>query len=80
MLTIKIVNNEMYLLLEEPTDNLDSDEKPRRMLARLDGKLTQNVTAGARVKATGILQGYGVGIEHMGDAQKFIFNLNNYES
>ena len=75
----EIVENEMYILLEEPTDNLTTDEKPRRILARLDGKLIGKVTAGARVKATGILQGYGVGIGHLGDAKKFIFNINNLE-
>lgn len=77
--TAEIKEDEIYLLLEEPADEVGTADKPRRILARVDGKISQQAKYGERVRITGILSGYGAGINHMGESERFIFNINYLE-
>lgn len=46
-----------YIRLQEPTDNLSTDESPRNIIVCLTGNLSHNIGNGQRVKITGILEG-----------------------
>lgn len=61
-----------YIRLQEPTDNLETDERPRNILCCLTGDLSHNVRSGQRVKITGIL----FGISDDGN-RKFVLDANN---
>ena len=62
-----------YIRLQEPTDNLDTDERPRNILVCLTGNLSHNIVSGQRVKITGILEG---NTDDKG-ARKFVLEANN---
>ena len=70
---LSTANDLKYIHLQEPTDNLDTDERPRNVLCCLTGDLSHNVVSGQRVKITGILEGV---IDDKGN-RKFIFDANN---
>lgn len=62
-----------YIRLQEPTDYLDTDERPRNILVCLTGNLSHNIVSGQRVKITGILEGE---IDTKG-TRRFILDANN---
>ena len=62
-----------YIRLQEPTDNLETDERPRNILVCLTGDLSHNIGSGQRVKITGILEGNA---DEEG-TRKFVLNANN---
>ena len=62
-----------YIRLQEPTDDLDTDERPRNILCCLTGDLSHNVVNGQRVKITGIL----LGVQEDKGNRKFILDANN---
>lgn len=61
-----------YIRLQEPTDDLETDERPRNILCCLTGDLSHNVRSGQWVKITGIL----LGISDDGN-RKFVLDANN---
>ena len=61
-----------YIRLQEPTEDLDTDERPRNILVCLTGSLSHNIVNGQRVKITGILEG----MDEDGN-RKFVLNANN---
>lgn len=62
-----------YIRLQEPTDDLDTDERPRNILCCLTGNLSHDVISGQRVKITGIL----LGVQEDRGNRKFILDANN---
>lgn len=62
-----------YIRLQEPTDDLSTDERPRNILVCLTGNLTYNIINGQRVKITGILDGN----RNDDGTSKFILNANH---
>ena len=62
-----------YIRLQEPTDDLDTDERPRNILVCLTGNLSHNVVSGQRVKITGILEGE----TDTKGTRRFILDANN---
>ena len=68
--------NERLLLLTEPQEDLDLEDNPRQLIANLVGnkKFVSNITAGTRVKLTGVL-----GAVEDGDKNQFIYTVNNLD-
>ena len=62
-----------YIRLQEPTDDLDTDERPRNILCCLTGDLSHDVVSGQRVKITGIL----LGVQEDKGNRKFVLDANN---
>ena len=62
-----------YIRLQEPTDNLETDDRPRNILVCLTGNLSHNIRSGQRVKITGILEG---NTDDKGN-RKFVLDANN---
>ena len=62
-----------YIRLQEPTDDLSTDERPRNILVCLTGNLTYNIINGQRVKITGILEG----TRNDDGTSKFVLNANH---
>ena len=63
-----------YIRLQEPTDDLSTDERPRNILVCLTGNLTYNIINGQRVKITGILDGNR---DEKDGTHKFYLNANH---
>lgn len=62
-----------YIRLQEPTDDLSTDEKPRNILCCLTGKNTRNIVNGAKIRIIGVLNG-----QHSDDGtNKFVIDANN---
>ena len=62
-----------YIRLQEPTEDLSTDEKPRNILCCLTGKNTRNIVNGAKIRIIGVLNG-----QHNDDGtNKFIIDANN---
>ena len=62
-----------YIRLQEPTDDLDTDQRPRNILCCLTGNLSHDIRNGQKVKITGILDGV---IDSKGK-RIFILDANN---
>ena len=62
-----------YIRLQEPTDNLDTNDRPRNILCCLTGDLSHNVVSGQKVKITGIL----LGAQEDKGNRKFILDANH---
>ena len=62
-----------YIRLQEPTEDLDTDERPRNILCRLTGNLSHDIASGQRVKITGIL----IGVKEDKNNRKFVLDANN---
>ena len=62
-----------YIRLQEPTDDLATDERPRNILCCLTGDLSHDVVSGQRVKITGIL----LGVQEDKGNRKFVLDANN---
>lgn len=62
-----------YIRLQEPTDDLNTDERPRNILCCLTGNLSHDIVSGQRVKITGVLKG---NIDDKGN-RKFVLDANN---
>lgn len=62
-----------YIRLQEPTDNLDTGDRPRNILCCLTGDLSHNIVSGQRVKITGVL----LGVQEDKDKRKFVLDTNN---
>ena len=62
-----------YIRLQEPTDNLDTDDRPRNILCCLTGDLSHNIKSGQRVKITGVLKGSA---DDKGN-RKFVLDANH---
>lgn len=46
-----------YIKLQEPTEDLSTDQRPRNLLVCLPGNTSYNIVVGERIKVTGILDG-----------------------
>lgn len=73
---LSTVEDERFILLEEPTDNLETKQKPRKILSRLNGSITSKIHAGERIRITGILKGYQDGESKLNNNQ-YIIESNN---
>ena len=62
-----------YIRLQEPTDDLSTDEQPRNILVCLTGNLTYNIINGQKIKITGILDG----TDNDDGTRKFVLNANH---
>ena len=62
-----------YIRLQEPTDDISTDESPRNILVQLTGSLSHSIGNGQRVKIIGILEG---NTDKNGN-RKFILDANN---
>lgn len=62
-----------YIRLQEPTDDLDTDQRPRNILCCLTGNLSHDIRNGQKVKITGILEGV---IDQKGK-RIFVLDANN---
>lgn len=62
-----------YIRLQEPTDDLSTDERPRNILVCLTGNQTYDIINGQRVKITGILDG----TTNDDGTSKFVLNANH---
>ena len=71
-----IKTNERYLLITEPQEDLNLEDRPRQLLSKLVGNdnFVSGVNAGTRVKLTGVL-------DYMEDKDKnrFVYMVNNLD-
>lgn len=70
---LSIAKDLKYIRIQEPTDDLSTDERPRNILVCLTGNQTYGIINGQRVKITGILDG----TTNDDGTSKFVLNANH---
>ena len=70
---LSIAEDLKYIRLQEPTDDLSTDERPRNILCCLTGGNTRGIVNGAKIRIIGVLNGQN---EEDG-TNKFVIDANN---